>query len=359
MTKDHIQFFFEGDDYYEALWNDLRSAKSTIYLQVYLLADDRIGAQLAAILKARALEGLDVRLTVDGIGSMELPETYLAALQSVGVRIKVYHPLKLLTVFQRTLFRRDHRKVILIDGTIGYLGGFNLHEKSSKKYFAEQRWRDTQVRITGPWVQTLTKYVHQAFGFFLNLPRAFRPHIHPNVILATLGPRAGNPIRRLFHRYIRKTKKALTITTAYFVPDLRTLFLLTRAAKRGVAVTIITARDVIDVPLVNRANRWLLAFLIRRGVVIYCFKGRMLHTKTAHFDDLLGTVGSSNVNYRSFFWDKEINAFFRNPRWVHELAEQTQRDLTECRRLGLEELDNVSLWQRLLDGIIYLIKSFF
>ena len=359
MTKDHIQFFFEGDDYYDALWHDLRSARRTIYLQVYMLADDAIGRHLAAILKAKAIEGLDIRLTVDGIGSLELAETYLVDLQRTGVRVKVYHPLKIFTVFQRTLFRRDHRKVILIDDEIGYLGGFNLHEKSSQKYAGKIRWRDTQLRITGPWALTLKKYVHHAFGFFLNMPRSFRPHIHPNVILATFGPRAGNPIRRLFHRYIRKTKKALTITTAYFVPDLRTLFLLTRAAKRGVAVTIITARDVIDVPLVNRANRWLLTFLIRRGVVIYCFTGRMLHAKTAHFDDLLGTVGSSNVNYRSFFWDKEINAFFRNSRWVHELAEQTQRDLTECRRISLEELDNVSLWQRLLDGIIYLIKSFF
>lgn len=359
MTKDHIQFFFEGDDYYEALWHDLRAAKRSIYLQVYLLADDAIGGHLAAILKARALEGLDIRLTVDGIGSMELPESYLASLRTTGVRVKVYHPLKIFTVFQKTLFRRDHRKVILIDDTIGYLGGFNLHEKSSQKYARELRWRDTQLRITGPWVHTLKKYVHHAFGFFLNMPRSFRPHIHLNVILATFGPRAGNPIRRLFHRSIRKTKKTLTITTAYFVPDLRTLYLLVRAAKRGVAVTVITARDVIDVSLVNRANRWLLAFLLRRGVVVHCFKGRMLHAKTAHFDNLMGTVGSSNVNYRSFFWDKEINAFFRNAKWVHELAEQTQKDLLECRPLTLKELDNVSLGQRFLDGIIYLIKSFF
>jgi cardiolipin synthase len=359
VTKDHIQFFFEGDEYYESLWQDLRAAQRSIYIQAYMLAADTVGKHLKAILIAKAITGIDVRLSYDGIGSYGLARAFIDDLRKAGVKTREHHPVGFFNLFQQTIYRRDHRKVLLIDDDIGYLGGFNLHEMSSFKHFGKKRWRDTQIRVTGEWVTHLRYYVHNSFGLSTGMPKRFRPHARANVILLNHGPRAGNPIRRMFHRNIRRARSAISITTAYFVPDLRTMFLLWRARKRGVAVTIITARDVIDVTTVNRANRWLMRFLIKRGIRIFCFTTRMLHAKTAYFDGAIGTVGSSNVNYRSFFWDVEINAFFRHEKWVQQLIDQQVKDLDECREITLGELDNVPWWQRAVDAVFYLIKSFF
>lgn len=355
-AADDFQFFFEGDAYFEALWRDLELATRSIWIEIYILAADEIGNRLKDILTLKAKAGLDVRLICDALGSFDLPEEYLEGLKSAGVKVKIYHPLRL---FFTAWNLRNHKKTIIVDGEIAYLGGFNLHRESSATYSGVKAWRDSHVRFTGILVEKVAHYVRRTLGEVKFMPRHLKRFSHINDVIGNQNRYGLNHIKRFYHRYIRRAKGQIILTTAYFNPDLRTIFLLLRARKRGVKIQIVTNGDEIDVPLMRRVNRAILRLLIRRGAEIYYFTRRVMHAKTAVFDDTIATLGTANLNHRSFFLDLELNIFFREARWVNHLLEQHDKDLTESRRVTLTELERLSWLDRLLDWMVYWIRGFF
>lgn len=356
MQDNTLRVFVEGDDYYQALWQDLAQAQHDIRIEIYILAADEIGSQLADILIARVQAGVRVRILCDGMGSYELPGWYLQKLRDGGIEIKIYHPIRL---FNTRWNRRDHRKIVIIDEKIAYLGGFNFHRECSRKIFGDKRWRDTQVRVTGILAEKLLYFVRKTFGEPVIKRDDLLRFSHINDIVTNQNRYGLNHIRRFYLRYIRRARRIIRLTTAYFVPDLKLIYYLLRAKRRGVRVQIITSGKNSDVPLIRRVNRIILRQLIRHGIEIYDFATRMMHAKTAVFDDRIATVGSANLNHRSLFLDLEMNIFLRDARTAALIASQHERDLSECHPVTLEELDRVTWLDRILDKIFYWLRGFF
>lgn len=359
-SLDTIQFYSEGDDYLEALGHDLAAARFSIYIESYILADDAVGRKIQRLLIEKAAQGVRVKLLIDGIGSAELPDSFLNELKNAGVAVKIYHPLKFHSRFLDRLNKRDHRKLVIIDAATAYLGGMNLHHALSQKHFGEGRWRDTQIRLQGPLVNKLVYHFKRAFKILRFRSRRLERLQAKNDITVSGRWLGRNKIRRLLHNFIDQSLTHIGITCAYFIPDMETILKLIRARKRGASVQIITnGPEHCDVAPVPRINRPLLRFLIKRGVEVYYYQDRMLHAKTAVFDGFAGTVGSANMNYRSFFRDLEINMFFREKKYVEQLRAQFAADLSHSRLVTTAELKNIPWWRRLVDAFWYLLRSFF
>lgn len=359
-TVSQIEFFFEGDDYFTKLWEDLKSAQSSIYIESYTLEKDHVGKQLQSILIEKAKQGIKVYLLVDGIGSWALPESYRKELQKADVQVKVFHPVRLFKLGKH-LNQRDHRKMVSIDNKIAYIGGMNLFEKLSQEKMGPQAWRDTHMRIKDPKVIfKLNYYFRLNFRLIKKKSRKIEKASGPIHIVASGKNFGRNPIRHLIQRYIKRSQDWVHITTAYFIPDIETILRLRRAAKKGVDVKIITSSPQhSDVPQVNRIQRPILKYLIKRGVQVFYYQERMIHAKTIVFGPRLATIGSSNMNYRSFFRDLELNAFLHHKHHARTLEQQFQKDLALSRPVTLEELSQRSLWDRFVDMMFYSIRSFF
>lgn len=360
-VQDPLTLFFEGDDYFESLWRDLEQARYSILIEVYILQADRIGEKLKKILLKKAGEGVRVKVLVDAIGSLALPNAYIRELKDHGVRVKRYHPLRLIWPSRLKLNKRDHRKLVVIDSRIGYLGGMNLNQAVSKKFCGGKRWQDIQVRLTGPAVNKMVYHFQKSFKEIRFRSHRMERLMLPNDILATENKFGRNQIRRFIHRYIRRSRSRIAITCAYFVPDIETIRRLVRAhKKRGVRVQILTNGPAhSDVPLVNRINRPILKYLIKRGIEVYFYRDRMLHTKCLVFDKAVATVGSTNINYRSFFRDREINLFIHQKKYARALAGRFEADLKNSQRVTLRELKEISVLDKILDWFFYFFRNFF
>ncbi len=356
-----FRIYFEGDDFFEDAFLDLEAARHSIYIEMYILEADVIGLKLKDILVRKLGQGLSVKLLIDGIGSLSLPQSYLEELRQLGAEAHIFHPFTILSPFRKRLNQRNHRKVVIIDQTVGYLGGMNFFKVLSRSAVGESRWRDTHVRtINIDLVNKLVYHFKRSTKELKHRSKRLERFSHHNDVIASGYHFQRNNIRRLIHRYIKKSRSSILISTAYFIPDLETIFHLMRSHKRGVDIKIITpAPECSDVKTVNRINGIILRYLIKRGIKVYYYQTRMMHAKSIIFDQQLVTVGSSNINYRSFFRDLEINLFLRKSQLVQSFISQFELDLKQSRPVTLEELNKRSWLDRIIDASLYLIRSFF
>lgn len=360
-----LQLFHSGDSFFETLWHDLEHAQQAIWIEIYLWANDAIGKKLQSILMQKAKAGLDVRVIVDAIGSRDLNEVFINELKNSGVKFKRFNPLRLFnpihlfTPSQWQINRRNHRKVVIIDQQIAFTGGINFHEKESEKSCSHKAWRDSGLRLEGPLAKQLAHLFLKTIHHFPSFSKRNPPQ-GIDFIAAVTNRFGRNSIRKFILRYVRRAKKEVFITTAYFVPDWETLFVMARALKRKTKITIITNSEKnSDVSMVPKINRPLIKFLIKRGAKVYYYKDRMIHAKTITFDNSVATLGSCNMNYRSFFRDLELNLFFHRKKVVHELKSQFKKDLQNSVPVTLEDLRYRSLTDRLVSSFFYLLRSFF
>ncbi len=350
MSQDQIAYFFENAPYFESLWQDLNRARSSIYIDVYKIVADEIGERLCEILINKARAGVRVKIAVDGIGSHGLDENFIKKLTEAGIEWRWFHPLGLIFPLHDYLNTRDHRKLIVIDAEVGYIGSANL---------VLNNWRDTQARVLGPMVAKMEYQIKRVLKEPVQRNKKMDRFTNVCDIVATRNILGRNYIRRYIHRYMRRSTKFIAITTAYFVPDVLTIFLMLRAIRRGVTVTVITNDSAhCDVPTVSRVNRPIIKFLLKRGVSVRYYVGRMLHAKTIIIDGSVATMGSSNVNYRSFFRDLEANMFVRRKKWISPLVAQFDADLVNSRAVTPLDLQ-VPWYRRIVDALLYLIRHYF
>lgn len=361
QDKTDFRIYFEGDDFFEDVFTDLEASSHSIYIEMYILEADVVGLRLKDILLRKSRQGVSVKLLIDGIGSLSLPHTYIEELRLSGADARIFHPFTILSPFRKRLNQRNHRKVVIIDQSIGYLGGMNFLKVLSQSAVGESRWRDTHVRtINVDLVNKLVYHFKRSIKELKHRSKRLERFSHHNDVIASGYHFQRNNIRRLIHRYIKKSQSSILINTAYFIPDIETIFHLVRSQKRGVEIKIITpAPECSDVKTVNRINRIIIKYLIKRGIKIYYYQTRMMHAKSIIFDQQLVTVGSSNINYRSFFRDLEINLFIRKSQLVQSFINQFEIDLSQSRAVTIEELNKRSWLNRIIDASLYLIRSFF
>jgi cardiolipin synthase len=346
-----VELLQDGPLTYEAMFAAIAGARDHINLESYILEADGPGEELARRLVERAAAGVHVNVLFDSFGSLRTPATYFERLRAAGVRLCEYNPVsRLANLWSRALHLRDHRKLMVVDGRIGFIGGINISAVYASgsapiahKASAAQRkpgWRDTHVRVEGPIVAQLQRLFmrhwvcHSAIG--LHGPGYFPP-LEPAgtqrvALTACDAGRRRNPFYRALLAAIDAARHRVWLTTAYLVPTRRLLRALTQAARRGVEVRLLLP-GISDFWAPQAAGRSHYGRLLRAGVHVHERHDTFLHAKTCVIDGLWTTVGSSNLDWRSFLHNAEANLVVLDTGLAQEMERAYAADVALAREI--------------------------
>jgi len=351
-----VTLLFDGPATMREMMAAARAARATINLETYIFDRDPIGLQFAELLMEKRRQGVVVNIIADGVGTLATPREFFDRMRAAGVNVLIFNPVdptKRPGNWQ--LNNRDHRKIMVVDGRIGFTGGINISEtyansslfRSRKKPHtvnAEQvGWRDTHIRIEGPAVAALQyafidNWVRQEAG---ELPEAeYFPRLAPvgdkvMRVLATTPDRDSEIYKSLMVA-MNEAKRSIHITSAYFVPDQQIVDSLVAAAKRGVDVKLVLP-GVSDHDFIKYAGQAFYDQLLAGGVKIYQLQVAVLHAKTAVIDGIWSTIGSANIDRRSFIHNYELNVVVLDPAFGKDMENAFNEDLRSSKQVTLEQ----------------------
>jgi cardiolipin synthase len=348
---DSVQVFVEGDALYRAMRADIATARQAIDLEAYILGDDAVGRAIAAALCERSAAGVRVRVGLDAFGSLPLANSPLTReLRDAGVHLHWHHGWSWRHPWH--VHRRNHRKLLVLDQQCAYLGGFNLRADSSQHSTGGARWRDTHVRIEGPFAAQ----AQAAFDAFWSGDLHWQPsQVGPNLLMTNASYPARHHLRVALHTACLQARQRIWATTPYFVPDRRLRTELAGAAGRGVDVRILVPRQS-DVRLVQWASRAAYRALLHAGAKVFEYRPRVLHAKTMVVDSSWCTVGTANLDYRSFNLNLEINLVSRCVALTELLAAQFEFDMTRSELVDPAQWHNRPSWRSALEGVAWRLR---
>jgi cardiolipin synthase len=332
-----------GEETYREIFKQIEQAKSHIYLEFYIVRSDRIGNKLKDLLIRKAKEGVQVKFIIDGVGSVLLSRSYLKELRKHGVKIEYFFPL-LSSFLQGTLNFRDHRKIVIVDRKVGFIGGINIGDEylGQSKF---QHWRDTNIKIEFEAVEYLENIFLNNWRFLTNEnveiekdnKIIFTEHIKQNnkgyVHIVSSGPHHERElIKNLFFSMITSATESICISSPYFIPDKDILNALKIASQSGVSVKIILPSSP-DHQLTFWASRSYFMELMSAGVEIYLYRKGFIHSKFVIVDKELASIGSANMDMRSFLINFEVNAFLYKTESISTLVQDFKNDLLDSSRV--------------------------
>ncbi len=355
-TGNMVKLLQDGPATYEAMLSAIANARDHVNMETYILDDDEVGQRFAQALINKQLQGVQVNLIHDSVGTLNTPPAFFERLQASGIRVLEFNPINPLQsrkVWE--LNERDHRKLLIVDGTTAFLGGINISGVYSSSPLAHVRppegatlpWRDTDLQIDGPVVADLQKIFMGAWQSQDGGPlqaRNYYPIQKPQgqQLVRVIGSSPDESYSRIYGTLISAIHHAQTsirITNAYFVPDEQLLDALEHAARRGVDVSLILPAQT-DSWLVFHAGRVHYGRLLRAGVKIHERHGAILHSKTALIDGIWATVGSTNLDWRSFLHNHELNAVVLGAEFGAQVQAMFDRDLQQSDEMTLVQ------WER-------------
>jgi cardiolipin synthase len=353
----HVQSVNNGT-VYDSLWKDLRSAKQTITVQMYYSLPGKVADTLAAILKERARAKVRVLLLLDAFGSQNLKRAWARSLREAGVEVALLRKLRWYSVHNAT--DRSHVRVVVVDGRLGYTGGFGIADYWLGDGLHEDQWRESNVRFEGPAVMQLQAAFASAWaeatGELITGDIFFPSHGFeelPGGLQAGLvftAPTTGStPAERFLALSVASAHKSLYIANSYFVPDDDFRRLLKRVARRGVDVRVLTVSTKTDVRTTWYAGRYWYEDLLSAGVRIYEYQPTMIHSKTLVVDGLWSSVGSMNFDNRSLAFNNESNLVVLDRKFGAEMDSIFFNDLRHCNEITLAEFKKRSVLERLLE----------
>ncbi len=359
-----IALLENGEEFFPRVFDAIRHAKREVIIETFILFEDKVGLALHAAMRAAAQRGVKVDLMVDGFGSPDLSREFIETLSSAGVRVRVFDPGRRVLGQRLNVFRRMHRKIVVIDGEIAFVGGIN-YSADHLLDFGPKAKQDYAVELAGPIVAQIHQFVLRVIALGDKGPRWFRRRLKqaPPVTREAVGEveamfvtrdnrRHTNDIERHYLAAIRAARSRIVIANAYFFPGYRIIKALRRAARRGVDVRLILQGEP-DMPIVKTAASLLYHHLLHAGVRIYEYCDRPLHAKIALVDDRWTTVGSSNLDPLSLSLNLEANVVARDRDFNQLLWERMDRLMREsCKRVREDDLETSwSGWR--------LVRSFF
>lgn len=333
-----VGLLINGAHTYAAIRAAIEGAKDHIHVEFYIIQPDETGRALRQVLVEKARAGVEVRVLCDGLGSMRLPDDFWDELIAAGGKAGVFAPVRIAPMLRRRdhVNFRNHRKIVIVDGVIGLTGGINI----GREYLGLDPdigdWRDTHVRIEGPavlgmqqifvedWLHSTDELLDN--GRYFPEPAAVPPGAATVQVIGSGPDRPWAIIHQLHFLAVAYSQQRVWLTTPYFVPDRVLQTALITAALRGVDVRLLLPKKS-DSRLVDWASRFYYAELLEAGVRIYEYGAGFLHAKTMVVDDWLATIGSSNMDIRSFSLNYEINAFAYDETAARSLVEQFTVDL--------------------------------
>jgi cardiolipin synthase len=375
-TGNQVILLQDGPATYRAMHAAIMAAEDHINMETYILDDDEVGQRFAKALIAKQQQGVQVNLILDSVGTLDTPALFFQQLTDSGVHVLEFNPINpLVTRKEWALNQRDHRKLLIVDGSTAFLGGINISSVYSGGSFKtgsrgksrsqsvnadndaahhSLAWRDTDLQLQGPVVAEFQKLFIAAWESQKGAPLAERNYFPPiknmgQQVVRAIGSSPEDPFSLIYVTLLSAIGSAETsvqLTNAYFVPDPQLLETLEAAAKRGVAVTLILPSKT-DSWLVFHAGRGYYARLLRAGVRIFERRGMILHSKTALIDGVWATVGSTNLDWRSFLHNYELNAVVLGVDFGKQVQAMFAKDLAASDEVTLEKWERRALHLRL------------
>jgi cardiolipin synthase A/B len=348
----------DGAGTYPAMLAAIRGAQHHVHMEMYIFEGDEVGRQFQQALVERARAGVKVRLVFDGVGSIATPKAFFREIAAAGADVYEFNPVQ--NVF--SINYRNHRKVLVVDGRVAFVGGINISgvyspygvrrtrggilggSRGDDEPFEKRPWRDIQVRVEGPGVAEVQRGFLKIWAQMEKAPPLTDPPLFPKVPPA--GPQVlrvvdgwtaegVNPLYATLVSAIESAQTRVRITMAYFVPHQDLLEALRRAAARGVDVQLVLPSRT-DHWLVFHAGRSYYDALLEAGVKVHERKSRLLHSKTASVDGVWATVGSTNLDWRSLLHNEEVNVVVLGPEFAAQLDRVFDRDAAESTRVTRE-----------------------
>jgi cardiolipin synthase A/B len=364
-SGNRIGTLIDGPQTFAAIEEDLQAARRHIHLETFIFGADDVGRRFGDLLARKRSEGVEVRVLYDSVGSMETPKSFFDDLRARGVEVREFRPMSpVKTPNIWDIHNRDHRKIIVVDGKVGFTGGINIDStyssastsKPGPKRGLQDGWRDTHVRVQGPAVTQLQTLFVESWNKAgeraeFRAEDGYFPKISPagDTLVAIVGNDSESDDRSLYGTYIAAFTRAserLWITHAYFAPNEELLAAMEDAAKRGVDVRLIVPAFT-DSNIVLNATQATFTRLLKAGVRVYELKDALLHAKSVVIDGTVSIVGSANLDMRSFLHNDEVNAVVIGRDFGQRMEEVFQRDQKAARAVDLERWQRRSVWRRL------------
>ncbi len=358
-----VESLQDGAEIFPAMLSAIQGAKETIDFETYIYWSGAVGKQFADALEARARAGVHVHVLLDWLGSQKLDNTLLDQLKSAGVEVQLYHPLHWYNLGR--INNRTHRKLLVVDGKIGFTGGVGIADQWDGHAQDPDHWRDSHYRLEGPavaqmqaafldnWIKTSGK-VLSGENYFPKLV----PAGDQMAQVFTSSPSGGGDSMQLMYLLtITAAEKTIDLSAAYFVPDDLTKRALRAAMARGVKLRIIVPGKYIDSGLVRRASRDGWGELLQAGAKIYEFQPTMFHCKTMIVDSKLASVGSTNFDSRSFRLNDEANLNVYDHAFAEKLEDVFENDLKRSKQITYESWKKRPLREKVTERISSFLSS--
>ncbi|MFJ4347694.1 cardiolipin synthase ClsB [Pseudomonas sp. NPDC089401] len=349
VDGNRVELLINGEQYYPRVFDAMAAAREEILLETFIIFDDKVGQQLQRVLIDAARRGVRVEVVADGYGSADLPEAFVSALTDAGVSFHAFDPQPRLAGMRTNLFRRLHRKIVVIDAERAFIGGINYSADHLGDYGPMAK-QDYAVEVTGPVVAQVHAASRRLLAPVLEPPSDVRPVTAPAgnttaVLIERDNRLRSTDIEARYLQALRSARQRVVVANAYFFPGYRLLRELRNAARRGVQVSLILQGQP-DMRWVRALSRLLYNYLLRDGVRIHEYCQRPLHGKVALVDDDWATVGSSNLDPLSLSFNLEANLFIRDPAFNHQLGEHLETLASEhCKPVTLQRMVRGYWWR--------------
>ena len=372
VVGNKVTLLIDGPATYGAMFKAIQNAKDHINLETFIFEEDEVGHRFADLLLQKQSEGVQVNLIYDSLGCLRTPASFFQRLQQGGIRTLEYNPINPAKAREKwMLTHRDHRKILIVDGSVAFTGGVNISKVYSSSTLSggehrekiEEAWRDTHIQIEGPAVAEFQKLFLDTWArekgpdlsernYFPTLKR------EGNDLVEVVGSTPGQENRITYIMYVSAfvyAENFLHLTNSYFVPDKQTVKALTNAARRGVDVKIILP-GISDEATVFYAGRSHYTHLLKSGVKLYEHRDAMLHAKTAVIDGVWSTIGSTNMDLWSFLRNDEVNAVILGADFANEMEALFKKDIEKSNQILLEQWKKRPLLERLRETLSRFIQ---
>lgn len=370
QSGNQVELLENGEAYFPRVFEAMRQAQREILLETFILFEDKVGNELQSILIEAAQRGVKVVASLDGFGSGELSPAFLGALADAGVAVQMFDPASKTLGIRTNWFRRLHRKIVVVDATVGFIGGINFSADHLGDFGPEAK-QDYAVQITGTAVADLHHFALAQSGRQVRTRRGWRrrqqrPSVWPTEqgdgqvrLIYRDNLQHRDDIEEAYIHALSKAQKRAVIANAYFFPGYRLLREIRNAARRGVHVQLIMQGQP-DVLLAKLAARMLYDYLLKDGVVIHEYCQRPLHGKVALVDNEWSTVGSSNLDPLSLALNLEANVLIRDRAFNQQLYERLEALANNhCKTMPENRKPRLWLWRLTVGFLVFHVMRHF
>ncbi|KQU20131.1 cardiolipin synthase [Bacillus sp. Leaf13] len=358
--KSDMTVFTSGKILFDDFMKEIKLAQDSIHILFYIVKNDKFSKEFLKLLQTKAEAGVEVRLLVDRIGSKNISRESIQELKKSGVHFSFSFKPKLPFLFY-SIQKRNHRKITVIDGRIGYLGGFNIGKEYINQGEKLNPWRDYHVKITGEGVKDLQEvflsdWVHDTNEDYRGTP-AYFPTLVPGTQAHQVIVTNGSHLEQTLTRLIQQAEKKIIIGTPYFIPS-QTLFQELRSAlARKVSVTVIVP-EMSDHALVKEASFPYFRVLLKEGAAILQFQRGFYHSKVILIDDIICDVGTANFDKRSLFLNSEINCLIFDRAFIEDVKKELAVDIAESRPLSRDSLSSINVVRTAKESLASILSPF-